>query len=111
MLNDEIDPTQVTEKIIVLLRKHHRMPTSSLKCRHLEDKHCFGHQYNNINELVLKGQPITFILPAFPAKSPNFEKTAGNLPDLGERLSLCLLNKICKEISKFYSPYFNSQTK
>jgi len=58
--------------------------------------------YENIHDKVAAGEKLTFLLPAFPAKSPSPEKTIGHLPDLGEVLALSELNSICEKISAFY---------
>jgi pyoverdine/dityrosine biosynthesis protein Dit1 len=50
------------------------------------------------------GQPLVFLLPAFPAKSPSPLKTSGELPDLGEVLALQGLQKLCEQISSIYAP-------
>ncbi len=47
---------------------------------------------------------LQFLLPAFPAKSPSLEKTAGVHPDLGEVLALSALNELCKKITEVYEP-------
>ncbi|WP_106794864.1 isocyanide synthase family protein [Aquimarina sp. Aq78] len=57
-----------------------------------------------INSFIHKNEPIRLILPAFPAKSPNREKTLGIKPDLGEFLGLKRLNKICTQIQQIYTP-------
>jgi pyoverdine/dityrosine biosynthesis protein Dit1 len=49
-------------------------------------------------------QPLVFLLPAFPAKSPSPLKTSGELPDLGEVLALQGLQKLCEQISALYKP-------
>lgn len=49
-------------------------------------------------------RPLTFLLPAFPAKSPSPLKVAGQLPDLGEVLALKNLNEMCVRISNVYAP-------
>jgi pyoverdine/dityrosine biosynthesis protein Dit1 len=48
-------------------------------------------------------RPIEFILPAFPAKSPNPQKTLGHLPDYGEVLGLRRLNELCARIGEVYA--------
>ncbi len=53
---------------------------------------------------MMRGEKLTFILPAFPAKSPSPQKTCGILPDLGEVLALKNLNQMCGEISGHYAP-------
>jgi pyoverdine/dityrosine biosynthesis protein Dit1 len=57
-----------------------------------------------IEKMIYDSVPIEFILPAFPAKSTNSDKTAGHLPDLGEILSLRFLNNFCEKIKSFYTP-------
>src|SRR5438105_1612857 len=47
-----------------------------------------AHHIGKIERFVAAGQPIRLVLPAFPAKSSNPEKTLGALPDFGEVLAL-----------------------
>lgn len=49
-------------------------------------------------------EPLLFILPAFPAKSPSPEKTCGHLPDYGEVIALNRLNQFCQNVSAEYIP-------
>ena len=49
-------------------------------------------------------QPLTFVLPAFPAKSPNPAKVLATLPDMAERVSLEFLNSLCQQIQSIYAP-------
>jgi len=60
--------------------------------------------YNQLSQLCEQQKKLTFILPAFPAKSSNPEKTSGVLPDLGELIGLITLDQFCCEISKIYLP-------
>lgn len=53
---------------------------------------------------VSRREPITFVLPAFPGKSPNPEKVFGPRPDMAERLALQFLNKLCLRIGQRYEP-------
>jgi pyoverdine/dityrosine biosynthesis protein Dit1 len=57
-----------------------------------------------IHQSVQQNQPLTLILPAFPAKSPNLAKVLGHTPDLGEELSLQFLQQICNRIKQMYAP-------
>ena len=57
-----------------------------------------------INDAVLAHSPIEFLLPAFPAKSANREKTLGHLPDLGEVEALKNLERTNREIQEIYTP-------
>ncbi len=47
---------------------------------------------------------LEMVLPAFPAKSPNPEKTLSHLPDYGEVLALKRLDELCRKIEVFHSP-------
>jgi pyoverdine/dityrosine biosynthesis protein Dit1 len=57
-----------------------------------------------VRHLVLRGEPIQLLLPAFPGKSPNPRKVLGVLPDLGESLSLAYLDGMCGCIKACYPP-------
>lgn len=59
---------------------------------------------NKIQAFMENGQPIHFVLPAFPAKSPNRQKTLGPLPDLAEVEGLRMLNDLSQSIRSIYSP-------
>lgn len=50
------------------------------------------------------GQPLSLLLPAFPWKNPNTDKTLSRQPDLGEELGLARLDHLCEELGKVY-PY------
>lgn len=55
-----------------------------------------------ILKAVSEKLPIRMILPAFPGKSPNRQKTLGPLPDLGEIQALHNIAKLCHSIDKIY---------
>ena len=65
---------------------------------------CASLPLQKILSAVRKNEPVTFILPAFPGKSPNPEKVLGPLPDFAERLSLEFLGTLCQRIRKVYAP-------
>ena len=65
---------------------------------------CLSAPLDKITAFIEQSLPIHFILPAFPAKSPNLSKVLGPLPDLGERISLQDLNSLCAQIEEMYSP-------
>lgn len=67
-------------------------------------RHCEARIQASIQPMMAKGETITFVLPAFPAKSVNQNKTLGPLPDLGEKLALTRLEKLCADIGKIYQP-------
>lgn len=53
---------------------------------------------------VAKREKLTFLLPAFPAKSSSRDKTVGPAPDMGEFIGLQSLNAMCQEIAEVYGP-------
>ena len=53
---------------------------------------------------IESGQQIEFVLPAFPAKSENRQKTISAAPDWGEISALQNLQKTCERISLVYQP-------
>jgi pyoverdine/dityrosine biosynthesis protein Dit1 len=57
-----------------------------------------------LTPLIEQTKPIHFVLPAFPAKSANRDKTLSDLPDLGEALALEKLNRLIVDIKAAYSP-------
>jgi pyoverdine/dityrosine biosynthesis protein Dit1/AcrR family transcriptional regulator len=65
---------------------------------------CIDLHESKIRYFTSQNQPIHFVLPAFPAKSPNTTKVLGSLPDLGEEIALVTLENLCKEIQSIYAP-------
>ena len=58
--------------------------------------------------LVSRGDPINFLLPAFPCKSPNtIDKVLGTLPDKAEDRALDYLHEFCSRISSAHGPGCN----
>ncbi len=65
---------------------------------------CLRLHESKIRYFTSQQLPIHFVLPAFPAKSPNTAKVLGKLPDLGEEVALVTLQTMCKEIQSIYPP-------
>lgn len=63
-----------------------------------------GYHAERIEAFVRAGKTIEMVLPAFPAKSSNRQKTLGDLPDLGEALALKRLDRLCAAIGEIYEP-------
>lgn len=55
-------------------------------------------------DFVCRGEKIQMVLPAFPAKSSNPEKTLGARPDMAEYVALHFLNRLCHKVAQVYSP-------
>lgn len=67
-------------------------------------QNCLAPHLPKVISAITEQQPITFVLPAFPGKSPNLEKVLGILPDMAERQALIFLNQLCDQIQKLYAP-------
>ncbi|WP_431041675.1 L-tyrosine/L-tryptophan isonitrile synthase family protein [Streptomyces sp. P1-3] len=65
---------------------------------------CLAAHARQVAAAVAAGRPVTFVLPAFPGKSPNPAKVLGVLPDLAERLALGFLDGLCGRIQAVYAP-------
>ncbi len=59
---------------------------------------------SGIKHAILHNQPIELVLPGFPAKSPNRNKTLGPLPDLAEKHALKNLVDLCDQLRSIYPP-------
>lgn len=91
----------MTQAIMQLLQCYWRLP-AKIHNTHDHTVNCFHQHALKIGSMFMQRKPLLFLLPAFPAKSPNPEKTAGVFPDLGERLALRQLNEICQRIDSIY---------
>jgi pyoverdine/dityrosine biosynthesis protein Dit1 len=94
--NIEIDFAQVIEVQVmnaVMRLSHHCIP----------DHYHRIPLFEKLQELVAQNRKLTFLLPAFPAKSPSPMKTSGIFPDMGELVALMNLQKMCDDISEHYS--------
>lgn len=62
------------------------------------------HHLPRLQTAIESAAPLTFVLPAFPAKSPNPRKVLGSLPDTAERIALTFLNDLCGRITQHHKP-------
>lgn len=65
---------------------------------------CAAAHAPRVARAVASGAPVTFVLPAFPGKSPNTAKVLGVLPDMAERLALRFLDDLAGRIAEAYPP-------
>lgn len=57
-----------------------------------------------IQNFIDAERPVHLILPAFPAKSPNRDKTLGALPDMADLEGLRMLNRLAQQIRELHQP-------
>ena len=93
----------VSRKILEQLF-HHRRLESAGSCAERPCEQCFALHLPRVLRFVSANEPIHFLLPAFPAKSPNTKKVLGRLPDMAEELAFRFLDQLCDEIRKLHSP-------
>jgi len=82
--------------------RHRRLAAGSACDQPCEE--CFAVHHEKVAHFLRSGLPVHFVILAFPAKSPNRQKVLGNLPDLGEKLSIEFLQSFCDRIGHFYPP-------
>lgn len=100
-LNHDIE---LAKSILSEVMSFRRVPESLALCKGIHCLNCIAPHLPKIIAAVKKNESITFVLPAFPGKSPNPEKVLGYLPDQAERLSLHFLGTLCQRIKNIYSP-------
>lgn len=95
----EVLASEILEKVLKFRRLHpsHRACDSSCPV-------CQSPHLANVISSIENSESVTFVLPAFPGKSPNLGKVLGTLPDMGEQLALRFLENLCNEIQEIYSP-------
>jgi pyoverdine/dityrosine biosynthesis protein Dit1 len=94
--------TELGHKLMQHVMRFRRMATSEQCCESATCAHCLSPHFPKVTSAIMQGKPITFILPAFPGKSPNSAKVLGNLPDRAEQSALEFLNDLCERISCVY---------
>jgi pyoverdine/dityrosine biosynthesis protein Dit1/AcrR family transcriptional regulator len=95
-------------EILRLVFRHRRLLPGTKKCADVASdgvcEQCLEPHLPFVCRFVAAGLPVHFVLPAFPAKSPNPQKVLGHSPDMAEELGLHFLDELCGEIRKIYSP-------
>ncbi|EMF07059.1 L-tyrosine/L-tryptophan isonitrile synthase family protein [Serratia marcescens] len=100
---DSAQKEEISLKILrELLQYRRRFPGAETSID--EERRVTQVQLPRISAFIENEQRIEFLLPAFPAKSPNTNKVIGAGPDMAERLSLIFLNSLCQCIQLYYPP-------
>ncbi len=99
---DEATPTAL--RIVQLLFRSRRLLHPEESCARVACPACFAPHVRTIQPFIEQQKPIVFVLPSFPAKSPNPLKVVGALPDLAEQVALRSLQALCDQISRMYAP-------
>jgi pyoverdine/dityrosine biosynthesis protein Dit1/AcrR family transcriptional regulator len=95
----DFDVARRVAKLVLLHRKVLGPECAAAPC-----EQCLALHLPKLHYFISQGLPVHFILPAFPAKSPNRQKVLGTLPDLGEEIALNFLQSLCDDIRQVYAP-------
>jgi L-tyrosine isonitrile synthase len=95
---------ETATQILALVMEHRRLPSNRVECAQHRCEACVAPHFDRVMQAIQRREPITFVLPAFPGKSPNPAKVLGTRPDMAERQSLAFLNRLCLRLQKIYSP-------
>ncbi|VEG92038.1 isocyanide synthase family protein [Legionella spiritensis] len=94
-----------TEQLLAILIQHRRVSEQvKSQCQGTQCQGCTQSPRQHIEYAVTRQLPLTMILPAFPAKSANRDKTLSEKPDLGEIMGLQNLNVLCETLQDIHQP-------
>lgn len=94
---------EIASNILRVVMAHQRLAADA-SCISRPCDSCIEVHRGRIMRFVARGIPVEFVLPAFPAKSPNRSKILGATPDMAERLSLGFLAAVCDRVRQVYPP-------
>lgn len=103
-LTGDIPAMRASRRTLELLYRFRRIDESLTDETDAPCAACFEAHQCKIERFVKRDEPIHFVVPAFPAKSPNQKKVLGALPDLGERMALGFLQSMCDYVGHYYGP-------
>ncbi|MCW8452123.1 isocyanide synthase family protein [Legionella quinlivanii] len=95
---------RIATKIFAEIMAFRRVAKSGESCGDAGCPRCYSIHLPKIWSAVRRNEPVFFVLPAFPGKSPNLEKVLSPLPDHAERLSLAFLGSLCQQVRRYYFP-------
>lgn len=93
----------IAKDILTDVMRFRRISGPQGACATSPCQECLSPHLSRIISAIAQGQPITFVLPAFPGKSPNPAKVLGPLPDMAERRALEFLQGLCDRIKRHHS--------
>lgn len=94
---------QTTSELLKLLLNQRRVSeVCESTCQGVLCAACTYHPQQKIQAAIAEQRVLTLILPAFPAKSANRQKTLSEKPDRGEIIGLTNLNQLCQNMQEIY---------
>lgn len=100
----DAEQTQLSIAILKQLFRHRRLQSHAGTCAEKPCEQCLAMHLPKVRRWIAAGEPIHFLLPSFPAKSPNTRKVLGRLPDMAEENALRFLENVCAELKQLYPP-------
>ena len=88
----------LARKILLDVLPFRRIAGPPTACALSPCEDCLSPHLPKVVSAIERNQPIPFVLPAFPGKSPNPAKVLGRLPDMAERRALEFLQYLCDRI-------------
>jgi pyoverdine/dityrosine biosynthesis protein Dit1 len=95
---------RLATEILRIIFRHRRLRHTGGGCVADPCPNCLAPHLERVKRFVLAGEPVHFVLPAFPVKSPSRRKTIGPLPDLAEELALSFLQSVCDDVAAVHGP-------
>ncbi|WP_058534121.1 isocyanide synthase family protein [Legionella saoudiensis] len=96
---------ETTQQLLSLIMSQRRVSEAAEKtCQGITCNQCSKLPRVKIQQAIRDERMLTLILPAFPAKSANRQKTLSARPDRGEVMGLTQLNQLCHNMQKIHLP-------
>lgn len=92
----------LAQRILALLMQYRRAHHHTNQVCGPDCSLCHSRHIEKIVSAIENQRPVTFVLPAFPGKSPNRAKVLSASPDLGEEMALGFLQGVCERIGEIY---------
>lgn len=95
---------ETANRILAEVMRFRRISGPQTACATSPCRECLEPHLAKVVSAVERGELVTFVLPAFPGKSPNPAKVLGTLPDMAEKRALGFLQDLCDRLKRLYSP-------
>jgi pyoverdine/dityrosine biosynthesis protein Dit1 len=106
LLEPPEDPSlgKKAEQMLRVLFRHRRLLPDAGACAEEPCPACLALHLPRLKYFLRAGEPVHFVLPAFPAKSPSRRKVLSPLPDMAEEQALLHLEGVADELARLYPP-------
>jgi pyoverdine/dityrosine biosynthesis protein Dit1 len=98
------DGADQAETLLNHLFRYRRLDLRAGTCVERPCRQCLASLLLRVRRSIVVGEPVRFVLPGFPAKSPSPRKVLGPRPDMAEEQALLYLQRLCDELTTLYRP-------